>query len=84
MAYLPSARDTTLGKVRIAVGFFAECRLPSVTLDKYFAECNLSFAECKTLGKVWKSGSASLVVLQACDGPNQRDAPFSVFRRRWT
>jgi len=43
---LPSARDTTLGKVRIAVGFFAECRLPSVTLGKYFAECNLSFAEC--------------------------------------
>jgi len=43
---LPSARDMTLGKVRIAVGLFAECSLPSVTLGKYFAECNLLFAEC--------------------------------------
>ena len=43
---LQSARNPTLGKVNFAVRVFAECRLPSVTLGKDFAEWDLSFAEC--------------------------------------
>jgi len=43
---LPSARNPTLGKVNFAVRVFTECRLPSVTLGKDFAEWDLSFAEC--------------------------------------
>ena len=51
VAALPSVRALgkafaeCQGKVNIAVGSFAECLLPSVTLGKDFAEWNLSFAE---------------------------------------
>jgi hypothetical protein len=43
---LPSARQKALGKDVFADEIFAECPLPSVTLDKAFAECNRGFAEC--------------------------------------
>jgi len=36
---LPGVRKKTLGKLVFAVKWFAECHLPSVTLDKPFAEC---------------------------------------------
>jgi hypothetical protein len=35
-----------LGKEPFADEIFAECSLPSVTLDKAFAECKIAFAEC--------------------------------------
>ena len=43
---LPSARQKTLDKLVFADTGFAECCLPSVILDKPFAECFLGFAEC--------------------------------------
>jgi hypothetical protein len=43
---LPSARQKILGKEAVADVQFAERSLPSVTLDKVFAECFLGFAEC--------------------------------------
>jgi hypothetical protein len=43
---LPSARQKALGKDIFADKIAAECRLPSVTLGKGFAECNRVFAEC--------------------------------------
>ena len=43
---LPSVRQKTLGKLAFAVKGFAECRLPSVTLGKRFAECFEGFVEC--------------------------------------
>jgi hypothetical protein len=43
---LPSARQKVLGKEAIADVQFAERSLPSVTLDKVFAECFICFAEC--------------------------------------
>jgi hypothetical protein len=36
---LPSAREKALGKEAFADAVFAEPSLPSVTLDKAFAEC---------------------------------------------
>jgi hypothetical protein len=42
---LPSARQKALGKDVFADEIFAEYPLPSVTLGKAFAECNLGFAE---------------------------------------
>jgi hypothetical protein len=36
---VPSAREKTLGKKGFADALFAEPSLPSVTLDKAFAEC---------------------------------------------
>jgi hypothetical protein len=35
-----------LGKEPFADEIFAECSLPSVTLDKCFAECKIAFADC--------------------------------------
>ena len=61
---LPSARNPTLGKVNIAVGYFAECLLPSVTLGKDFAEWNLSFAECN--GHSAKFGSPVVFAMPLC------------------
>jgi hypothetical protein len=43
---LPSVRQKVLGKEAVADVQFAERSLPSVTLDKHFAECFLGFAEC--------------------------------------
>jgi hypothetical protein len=43
---LPSVRKKALGKEPFADEIFAECSLPSVTLDKAFAECKIAFAEC--------------------------------------
>jgi hypothetical protein len=37
--FLPSAREKVLGKEGFADALFAEPSLPSVTLDKAFAEC---------------------------------------------
>ena len=42
----PSARQKTLGKTSFAVKPFVECRLPSVTLGKPFAECFWGFTVC--------------------------------------
>ena len=42
----PSARRKTLGKIAFADKPVAECRLPSVTLGKRFAECFGGFDEC--------------------------------------
>jgi hypothetical protein len=38
--------EKILGKEPFADKMFAECSLPSVTLDKGFAECKMAFAEC--------------------------------------
>jgi hypothetical protein len=43
---LPSARQIVLGKEAVADIQFAERSLPSVTLDKVFAECKIVFAVC--------------------------------------
>jgi hypothetical protein len=43
---LPSAQQKVIGKEAVADVQFAERSLPSVTLDKVFAECFLGFAEC--------------------------------------
>jgi hypothetical protein len=43
---LPSARQKVLGKEAVADVQFAERSLPSVTLDKAFAECKIAFAVC--------------------------------------
>jgi hypothetical protein len=43
---LPSARQKVLGKEAVADVQFAERSLPSVTLDKTFAECKIVFAVC--------------------------------------
>jgi hypothetical protein len=43
---LPSARQIVLGKEAVADVQFAERSLPSVTLDKAFAECKIAFAVC--------------------------------------
>jgi len=42
---LPSARQAALGKEFFADEFFAECSLPSVALEKAFAECGLHSAK---------------------------------------
>jgi hypothetical protein len=44
--FLPSARQKVLDKEVVADVQFAEHSLPSVTLDKAFAECKIAFAEC--------------------------------------
>jgi hypothetical protein len=43
---LPSAQQKVLGKEAVADVQFAERSLPSVTLDKAFAECKIAFAVC--------------------------------------
>jgi hypothetical protein len=40
-----------LGKDAFAVKGYADSSLPSVALDKSFAECKAFFAECQTLSK---------------------------------
>jgi hypothetical protein len=58
---LPSARQKVLGKEGVADVQFAERSLPSVTLDKGFAECTIVFAVClETHGKDVDSGSGRL------------------------
>jgi hypothetical protein len=64
---LPSAREKALGKEGFADALFAEPSLPSVTLDKAFAECNTRQRLCRVflrlrrvlqaLGKAIDSGS---------------------------
>jgi hypothetical protein len=43
---LPSARQKVLGKEAVADVQFAERSLPSVTLGKAVAECEIAFAVC--------------------------------------